>query len=285
MSEVQPVGNSPVHAAIARAAERTGVDFQYLLAQAKIESGLNPTARASTSGASGLYQFIGSTWLNMLENHGAENGLGWAADAIERGRVADPAMRARIMALRFDPQASAAMAAELANDNAAALRPVLGREPDASELYLAHFLGQAGASQFLNALRDNPGQSAASIFPAAAAANRPIFYGPGGARSVGAVMDLLRGKVATAMSQSPPAFPSTSGEGIEGWGLSVENNNAWMNIPHPLTPSPEGEGEPVAPARPSMAETLNTAFGLSDKSANAPAFVRQAYDRLKGLGL
>ena len=38
-----------VHAAIARAAQATGTDFSYLLAQARIESGLNPAARAATS--------------------------------------------------------------------------------------------------------------------------------------------------------------------------------------------------------------------------------------------
>ena len=61
-------------------------------------------------------------------------------------------MRAQIMALRFDPEASALMAAELASDNRAALTAVLGREPDAAELYLAHFLGAGGAAQFLAAL-------------------------------------------------------------------------------------------------------------------------------------
>ena len=46
------------------------------------------------------------------------------------------------MALRFDPAASARMAAELANDNRAELETALGRTPDSAELYLAHFLGE-----------------------------------------------------------------------------------------------------------------------------------------------
>ena len=47
-----------MQASIARASTATGVDFDYLLAQAKIESGLDADAKARTSSASGLYQFI-----------------------------------------------------------------------------------------------------------------------------------------------------------------------------------------------------------------------------------
>ncbi|MBC2670449.1 lytic transglycosylase domain-containing protein, partial [Novosphingobium piscinae] len=188
-------------AAIARAAQATGVDFDYLLAQAKLESGLDPHARAGTSSATGLYQFLGGTWLDTLKKHGAEHGLGWASAA-----AADPAMRAQIMALRHDPQVSALMAAELAGDNQQALGTALGRTPDASELYLAHFLGAHGATQFLSALAVDPGQSAASIVPGAAATNRAIFFAADGApRSLGEVMGLLRSRLAGAMEGGDPA--------------------------------------------------------------------------------
>ncbi|MBW8754478.1 MAG: lytic transglycosylase domain-containing protein, partial [Sphingomonadales bacterium] len=42
-----------MRAAIARAAQATGVDFNYLLAQAKLESSLDPGAKAPTSSAAG----------------------------------------------------------------------------------------------------------------------------------------------------------------------------------------------------------------------------------------
>ena len=127
MSQAEAIGgvgdrSTQVRAAIARAAETTGVDFDYLLAQAKIESSLDPAARAATSSAAGLYQFTGGTWLATLDRHGASHGLGWAENAIDGGRVSDPMMRAQIRALRFDPSASALMAAELANDNRAELQ-------------------------------------------------------------------------------------------------------------------------------------------------------------------
>ncbi|HMO67525.1 MAG TPA: lytic transglycosylase domain-containing protein, partial [Novosphingobium sp.] len=218
MSETLPIGAAAsghqVRAAIARAASRTGVDFDYLLAQAKIESSLDPSARARTSSAAGLYQFTQGTWLRTLERHGAAHGIDWADAAIDNGRVVDPALRSQIMALRHDPDMAALMAGELANDNRAALTGVLGREPDAAELYLAHFLGAAGAGQFLSALESNPGMSAASLMPRAAAANRAIFYeGNGAPRSVAGMMDLIRGKVARAMEggEGPGFTPSAPG--------------------------------------------------------------------------
>ncbi|MFP5433938.1 MAG: transglycosylase SLT domain-containing protein, partial [Alphaproteobacteria bacterium] len=70
--------------AIAMASRRTGVDFSYLLGQAKIESSLNPSARATTSSATGLYQFIDQSWLAVIDKHGSDYGLGWASDAISQ---------------------------------------------------------------------------------------------------------------------------------------------------------------------------------------------------------
>lgn len=264
-------------AAIARAAQATGVDFQYLLAQARLESSLDPGARAATSSAAGLYQFTGSTWLQTLDRHGTAHGLDWADAAIEGGRVRNPAMRSQIMNLRYDPDTSALMAAELANDNRAALTATLGREPDPSELYLAHFLGADGASRFLTALATEPGQSAAVLMPQAAAANHGIFFAGTAPRSVGAVMELMRGKVAGAMGTS--FLPSASGEGTEGWGLSSRFDPAVR--PHP-NPSPEGDGI-SAPQRLSMSATLQATFTATGNAA--PALVRAAYGKLRAFGL
>ena len=285
MSEPLPIGANPparteVRAAIARAAQRTGVDFDYLLAQARIESSLDPKARAGTSSAAGLYQFTNATWLDTLERHGAANGFGWAQAAIAGGQLRDPAMRAQVMALRHDPDASALMAGELASDNRAMLTPFLGREPDAAELYAAHFLGAGGAAQFLAALESDPSASAAALLPKAASANRGIFFERTGTpRSVAGVMELLRGKVTSAMAGA--GLPAPSGEGIGGWGFSA--SAAWPDRPHP-NPSPEEEGVSTQ-TRPSMAETLRSAFGLGSADASTPPFVRAAYGHLRSLGL
>ena len=262
-----------VQAAIARAAQATGVDFSYLLAQARIESSLDPAARAGTSSAAGLYQFTQGTWLNTLDRHGARHGLGWADAAIDGGRVTDPALRSQVMALRFDPDASALMAAELANDNRASLTATLGREPDAAELYVAHFLGAEGAGRFLSALSADPAQSAAALLPAAAAANRGIFYADGAPRSVGQVMDLLRGKVSAAMDGA--AMPSAA-------SFAAASPAPTMG---PL--AREFHAAAAAPgqsARPSMAETLAATFGAGSGEA-MPGHVRAAYGKLRAFGL
>ena len=68
--------------AIRNAARQTGADFQYLLATAQVESGLNPTASVSSSSAKGLFQFIDQTWLTTLKESGPGLGYGRQADAI-----------------------------------------------------------------------------------------------------------------------------------------------------------------------------------------------------------
>ena len=272
-------GRTDVRAAIARAAAATGVDFNYLLAQAKIESSLNPTAKAGTSSAAGLYQFTKGTWLSTLDRHGADHGMDWAGAAIDGGRVSDPSMHAQIMAMRFDPNASALMAAELASDNRDALVGALGREPDAAELYMAHFLGSDGAAKFLSALQSDPNQSAASVLPKAASSNRNIFFdGSGAPRSVAGVMDLMRGKVASAMGGNDSQMAFAAGAvamqpGFTGGPIAREFQTAAQAAP--------------AATRVSMADTLRNAFGAGhgDTASGAPDFVRSAYGKLQAFGL
>ncbi len=95
---------SSVTGAIRQAAQATGTSFQYLLATARVESGLDPQAGAATS-ARGLFQFVEQTWLGTMKQSGAALGYGRYAGAITRtasGRyeVADPAMRREILKLR-----------------------------------------------------------------------------------------------------------------------------------------------------------------------------------------
>src|SRR3546814_9619557 len=101
-------------------------------------------ARAGTSSATGLYQFIDQSWLAVVKQHGAEHGLGWAADSISnnngRMTVADGATRQAILGLRNDPNVASLMAAEHASDNKAALESALGRPVTGTDLYMAHFL-------------------------------------------------------------------------------------------------------------------------------------------------
>lgn len=206
-----------IRTAIRQASAATGVPFDYLATQAEQESGFKADARAATSSAAGLYQFIESTWLRMVRDHGEKHGLGELARSVtmsESGpRVADPAVKAKILELRDDPKLSAAMAAELARGNHAQLGQSLGREIGATDLYLAHFLGANGATRFLTTLRNDPGRAAAEILPDAAAANRGVFFaGDGRARSIDEIYDRFAVKFdpgrAETQKQAEPVGPT-----------------------------------------------------------------------------
>jgi hypothetical protein len=190
-----------VQSAIQRASLKTGVDFSYLLGQAQVESSLRPDAKAPTSSASGLYQFVEQSWLGTVKQHGAEHGLGWAADKISQGGngryyVSDTATRDYILKLRNNPETASLMAAEYASDNKEGLEASLGREVGGTDLYMAHFLGLGGARKFLSTLATNPGAAGAQLFPAAAASNRGVFFGEGGQpRSVAEIYDRFAAKL------------------------------------------------------------------------------------------
>lgn len=183
-----------VSGALKKASQSTGVGFDYLYRVALRESSLNPSAKAKTSSAAGLFQFIEQTWLGAVKKYGAAHGLGAEAAEIVKGAngrltVADPARRQAILDLRFDPGKAAALAAELARKNKAALEGSLGRAVDAAELYAAHFLGPTGARALLGA---DKSASAAALLPSAAAANRHVFFDGARERSAGEVIDSFR---------------------------------------------------------------------------------------------
>ncbi len=192
--DAQPA--NPVVNAIRQGAEKTGAGFDYLLKTAQRESALEPDAKAKTSSATGLFQFIEQTWLSMVKQEGPKQGLSQYADAISdnggRLSVADPATRDKILQLRNDPQVSAVMAGALTQKNREQLATSLGRQPQAGELYMAHVLGPRGASDLIRAAASDPSRVAARDFPEAAAANRSIFYDKAGrARSVQEVYGAL----------------------------------------------------------------------------------------------
>ena len=188
-SPIAQAGQDAVRAAIRRAADATGVNFNLLVETARRESALNPEARAGTSSATGLFQFIESTWLDMVRRHGPEHGLGAQATALRNGANADT--RRDILALRNDPELSARMAGELARENATTLQARLGRAPNAGELYAAHVMGPNGALRLIEAAEQGA-PNAVTLFPREAAANRGLFYANGQPRSALGLLDRLQ---------------------------------------------------------------------------------------------
>jgi hypothetical protein len=192
--------SAAISGALKRASASTGASFDYLYKVAVRESSLNPHAKAKTSSAAGLFQFIEQTWLAAVKKYGASHGLANEAANISvaaNGRyvVADPALRKDILDLRFDADKAAALAGELALENKTALENGLGRAIDAAELYAAHFLGPTGAKKLLSA---DVSHSAAALLPAAAKANRPVFYDGARERTVGEVIASFRRTIGDA---------------------------------------------------------------------------------------
>jgi Transglycosylase SLT domain len=207
-----------VASAIHKASATTGVDFSYLVAQAGQESSFRPDAKAGTSSAAGLYQFVDSTWLTMIRDKGAAYGLGDLAAQIDTTgaapRVADAAMRRKILDLRNDPAISSVMAAEYAKSNQAQLAQNLNRTVNPTDLYMAHFLGASGATKFLSALDNASDTAGAKLLPDAAAANRGVFYNADGSpRTVAQIYDHYARRFGDAARQitAPPTTSAAVG--------------------------------------------------------------------------
>lgn len=115
-----PTAPADIGAVITGAADRYGISHSYALKMGYIESRFDPNAMHRGSKATGLFQFIPSTWKQY----------GQGQDARDPAANADAAMRFTI-----------------ANRNQ--LRASLGREPTDGELYLAHQQGAPGAASLL----------------------------------------------------------------------------------------------------------------------------------------
>ena len=286
---VSPAGD--LREIVRSAARRTDTDFDFLLAQAHIESSLDPEAKANTSSAAGLFQFINQTWLGTLKRHGGEHGYEWAANGIEtrngRATVIDPVLRQKVMELRFDPLASSLMAGELAQDNAGHLARTLGRPADTTELYLAHLLGPKGAETFAKAHAATPAISAASVFPQAARANTGLFYTSNGdARSLSELREIIAHKLDTASVNSAPVQASGQASQTtnpaEAFASFSGENDAISHRQAVAAPAEFARTAP--PARASMAQVLQQTFSPSD-SGQTPAHVDRAYRAISRFGL
>ena len=165
---------------IVHASYLAGVDPRLLMAIADKESSFVVSARASTSTATGLFQFIASTWLRAIRDFGPAFGLEREAALLQGLELGSPHLdvqeRARILELRNDPFLSTLMAAAMLRAEQEKLSARLGRAISDAEVYLVHFLGPTGAEKFLAVLADKPKSSAANLLPMAAKANRPIFF-------------------------------------------------------------------------------------------------------------
>jgi Transglycosylase SLT domain len=268
---------SAVTGAIRQASQATGTSFNYLLATAQVESGLNPQAGAPTSSARGLFQFVEQTWLGTMKQAGPALGYARYADAITRTasghyQVNDPAMRNEILKLRNDPTANAVMAGAFTKANAAILTNKLGRPPSEGELYIAHFLGAGGAARLITLAANSPGATAADFFGHAAHANGSIFYdrATGTARSLAQVRNVLTARYNVARSNQGP--PSAAGQ-VASEPLPVLSRTAAAAAPVPDT---AGITNAFAAAGPAVSKATGAVNAEAANSVVAAALASQA---------
>jgi len=164
---------------IVRAARKTDMDPALLMSIADKESSFAPTVKASTSSATGLFQFIDTTWLRVVRDFGTKHGMAHEAALIEEAELRggmSPATRQSILSLRNDPYLSALMAAEMLKADSARIAARIGRDLSEGETYLAHFLGPSDAEKFMSKVVAEPRYAAPKLLPKPARANRSIFY-------------------------------------------------------------------------------------------------------------
>jgi len=172
---------------VMKAAHAVETDPVLLMAIADKESSFLSAVQARTSSATGLFQFIERTWLQVVREFGAKHGLAKEAEAItwadDQLVVTDAAERARILELRRDPHLSTLMAGEMLARDRARIARRIGRDLTQGETYLAHFLGPDDAERFLAKVVGEPNTSASKLLPKPARANRPIFFARKGRRA------------------------------------------------------------------------------------------------------
>ena len=125
----------------------------------KVESAGNARAKNPLSTATGLGQFIESTWIRMMKTY--------------RPDLASSLSRRDLLELRFDPTISREMVKNLAREGESYLR-ARGHDITAGRLYLCHFLGAQGADLVLRS-RDN--QSLLEVLGAGVIKANPFLRG------------------------------------------------------------------------------------------------------------
>jgi hypothetical protein len=122
------------------------------------ESGGNPNAKNPKSSAAGLGQFIDSTWIEQLRKTRPD---------LTQGQPDE-----NLLALKLDPKLQREVLTNFTIENAKSLRKD-GIVPSPSNIYLAHFLGAAGAKRVLTARENQPIETV--VDSASMKANKEVF--------------------------------------------------------------------------------------------------------------
>ncbi|QXN70486.1 putative endolysin [Bacillus phage vB_BspM_AgentSmith] len=190
MTDINESSSMDPVAAIHQAASMSEMDPELLMTVAKIESGLDPNAKAKTSSATGLFQFIASTWNEITSKKGEKYGLKTGANI-------------------RNPLHNALMGAEYLKGITGGLKQYNGNGlREDIKAYLGHFLGPGGARSILKAYMANPNASMANAVSAKVFnANRSMFTGKTIAQFIASIGEKLD------RAKSTPATQYKGGQG------------------------------------------------------------------------
>ena len=272
---------------IAKHAKKVGVDPSLMQAFAVVESDLNPNAKASTSSAAGLYQFIRSTWNEQIKKFGQKYGI--------KGNASP-----------FDVEAATLLASEYVKQNQ---RDISRTKPDTNftDLYLTHFLGPGGANKFLSL---SPDTIAAQALPQAAAANRGIFYSKSGQpltvraiyenlskklkdKSASYGVNVNAGQGLKASSQGPGLNPSAGGaiatpmpaESLNTPSTQTSTQSGSQGLSLPTPPQTAATSVPTTPSREMYSSSSGGVFVDSRGSSMLARERREAGESFTGPNL
>lgn len=227
----------------------------------RAESRGNPNARNPWSSATGLGQFIDSTWMDAdLRKRAGYDKIDDASwKALKQGEAG--------------AAAQTAMTQAYAQRNAEQWEKKFQRAPDPGQLYGMHFLDAQPFMLLTETAMGNPQADASKMFPAAAKANPEIFFeGKGNARRPRTAAELyttITGKVQAADPFTAPTFQAVP-------------NMAGM-IPNPTTPRyvnmPDAPQMGFAPERPQAEE-----LPVGDMMAQLQKFAPPSFDRNTEMG-
>jgi hypothetical protein len=220
-----------------------------------------PNSAGGWGAAGGYYQFTPPTWASV--------------------RAAHPELKlpANVADANQDQQTAAYH--QLVNTNVQALQGANLPIND-KNIFMASFLGGGGATKFLTAMNQNPGASAADLFPAEAKANPTVFYANGKPRSLNDVYALQTGQFGTSNTTGfgPNATPGTT--------LNSSPVAAGGPAASPATPATQTAGttlpgfQPGSPANKMAQDALKSLAGGGATDEPPPMQLQQAQSQAMG---
>ncbi len=224
-SILQKHRSANVEAAIREGSRVTGMDEAILNAIAYKESTFNPNAKAPTSTAKGLFQFLDGTWKSMVSRYGSKYGV--------------PAN-----ASPYDPLSAAIMGGAFLKHEIYPEIKKVRPNPNATDLYMGHFMGPVGGRNWLRNMTNNPNGIAARDFPVQAKANQWVYWdkGTGRARTYAEIYDVfsrgLRGIESAVTKQNAPQ----TGTQVNPTAATPMNDKAVPPAEQKITPEAQALG-------------------------------------------